>query len=289
MGRNRRNGLTFFPFDVDFFQDIKIRKLIKYQGSDAVTVYTLLLCLIYKNGYYMRWDEELPFIVSEQTGLKEAHIQEVFISCMKLGLFSKELFESEKVITSSGIQERYRKICIDSRRVCDMSEYNLISSEEMPISSVKTCISSEEMPINSVKSTQRKEKKSKVNNNPPLTPPRENEDEGKSFVLEKILADGKKRNTEGLAEALDRLRVPKNQQDEIMYLSNFGLIGGPVWPIVHQCISSLSKSMHDPSRIKLPGNYIIKKLKELQNESSSSQVSGQDQGHVSCGFYPLLD
>ena len=269
MGRNRRNGLTFFPFDVDFFQDIKIRKLIKYQGSDAVTVYTLLLCLIYKNGYYMRWDEELPFIVSEQTGLKEAHIQEVFISCMKLGLFSKELFESEKVITSVGIQERYRKICIDSRRVCDMSEYNLISSEETPISSVKTQISSEEMPINSVKSTQRKEKKNKVNNIPPLTPPRENEDGGNSFILEKILSDGKKRNFEGLVEQMERLRIPQNQQDEIMYLSSYGLIGHPVWPLVHQCVSSLSKSIHDPSRIKLPGNYIIRKLKELQNESTS--------------------
>lgn len=269
MGRNRRNGLTFFPFDVDFFYDIKIRKLIKYQGSDAVTVYTILLCLIYKNGYYMRWDEELPFIVSEQTGLKEAHIQEVFNSCMKLGLFSKELFERENIITSIGIQERYRKICIDSRRVCDMAEYNLISSEEKPFSSVKTNISSEEKPINSVKSTQRKEKKRKENNNPPLTPPRGEEDEGNNFVMNKILADGKKRNTQGLSEELSRLRIPKNQQDEIMYLSNYGLIGHPVWPLVHQCISSLAKNMNDPSRIKLPGNYIIKKLKEQQNESSS--------------------
>lgn len=269
MGRNRKNGLTFFPFDVDFFYDIKIRKLIRYQGSDAVTVYTLLLCLIYKNGYYMTWDEELPFIVSEQTGLKEAHIQEVINSCLKLGLFSKELFDKEKIITSQGIQERYKKICIDSRRVCDMTEYNLISSEEMPISSVKTPISSEEMPINSVKSTQRKEKKSKVNNIPPLTPPGGEEDEGINFVMNKILADGKKRNTEGLAEALERLHIPKNQQDEIMYLSDFGLIGGPVWPIVHQCISSMTKSMYDPSRIKLPGNYIIKKLKEQTDESTS--------------------
>ena len=269
MGRNRRNGLTFFPFDVDFFQDIKIRKLIKYQGSDAVTVYTLLLCLIYKDGYYMRWDEELPFIVSEQTGLKEAHIQEVIISCMKLGLFSKELFESEKVITSLGIQERYRKICVDSRRVCDMTEYNLISSEEMPISSVKPLISSEEMPINSVKSTQRKEKKNKVNNIPPLTPPGEKEDEGNSFILDRILSDGRKRNLEGLVEEMARLKIPQNQQDEILYLSNYGLIGHPVWPLLHQCIASLSKSVNDPSRIKLPGNFIVKKLKEQSNESTS--------------------
>ena len=31
MGRNRKTGLDYFPFDVDTFQDIKIRKLIKYR------------------------------------------------------------------------------------------------------------------------------------------------------------------------------------------------------------------------------------------------------------------
>lgn len=266
MGRNRKNGLTFFPFDVDFFQDIKIRKLIRHQGSDAITVYTLLLCFIYKSGYYMRWDEELPFIVSEQTGLKEAHIQEVINSCLKLGLFSKELFDKEKVLTSLGIQERYRKICVDSRRVCDMSEYSVISSEENTFSSVKMDISSEEIPINSVKSTQRKGKKSKVNNNPPLTPPR-GEDEDENYIIKKILADGKERNMQGLIEEMDRLRIPQGQQNEILYLSDYGLIGHPVWQLILQCVSSMSKSTFDPSRIKLPGNYIIKKLKGYESTS----------------------
>ena len=105
MGRNVKKGLDYFPFDVDFFQDIKIRKLIKYQRGKAVTVYALLLCLIYKNGYYMLWDEELPFILSEQTGFEEAYIQEVVKCCLALGLFSKELFDKEKVLTSIGIHE----------------------------------------------------------------------------------------------------------------------------------------------------------------------------------------
>lgn len=164
MGRNVKKGLDYFPFDVDFFQDIKIRKLIKYQRGKAITVYALLLCLIYKNGYYMLWDEELPFILSEQTGFEEAYIQEVIKCCLALGLFSKELFEKEKVITSTGIQERYRKICTDSRRILDMTEYILISTEENDISS-------EENPINSAKSTQSKVKERKEKETPPQTSP----------------------------------------------------------------------------------------------------------------------
>lgn len=170
MGRNRKTGLDYFPFDVDTFQDIKIRKLIKYQSGKAVTVYALLLCLIYKGGYYMRWDEELPFIISEQTGFEEAYIQEVIKSCMVLGLFSKELFDKERVLTSKGIQERYRDICKQINRKCDFVEFSLISSEEKPISSEEMPVSSEEKRINSEKSTQKKrerkekEKEKKDNN-----------------------------------------------------------------------------------------------------------------------------
>ena len=154
MGRNKKEGLSYFPFDVDFFQDLKIRKLIRYQGSNAIAIYAFILCNIYKNGYYIRWDSDLPFIISEQTGYEESYIVEVINCCLDIGLFSKNLFDSERVITSFGIQDRYRKINDLCRRKSDISEYMLISSEEKRISS-------EETPITSAKSTQRKEKESK--------------------------------------------------------------------------------------------------------------------------------
>lgn len=130
MARTIKKGLDYFPLDVDFFQDIRIRKLIKYQSGKAVAVYTLLLCNIYKNGYYVEWDKELPFIISEQTGYQEAYIQEVIECCMNIGLLSKELFESAKVLTSKGIQERYRNICKASRRSGVIKEFNLLPAEK---------------------------------------------------------------------------------------------------------------------------------------------------------------
>ena len=50
MARPTKQGLGYFPFDVNFFKDIKLRKLIKYQGCKATPIYTLLLCNIYENG-----------------------------------------------------------------------------------------------------------------------------------------------------------------------------------------------------------------------------------------------
>ena len=148
MGRKVKRGLDYFPFDIDFFQDIKIRKLIRRQSGKAITVYALLLCFIYKDGYYMRWDKELPFIISELSGYDEAYISEAIKDCIALGLFSHSMFETEGILTSAGIQERYQRICADCKRKCMIREFDLISSEEMP--------------INSEESTQSKVKKSKV-------------------------------------------------------------------------------------------------------------------------------
>ena len=178
MGRRVKKGLDYFPLDVDFFQDIKIRKLIRCQGGKALTVYIALLCNIYKEeGYYIRWDNDLPFIISEQTGYEDGYVHEVLRNCVALGLFDKALFESEKIYTSRSIQERYREICGSSKRRSGIEEYCLlpesgedieasdpkkkgktepektgrgfISSEEIAINSEETPISSEEMRINS--------------------------------------------------------------------------------------------------------------------------------------------
>lgn len=130
MARTLKKGLDYFPLDIDIFNDLKIRKLIKYQGGKAITVYALLLCNIYKSGYYMKWDKELPFICSELTGFEEAYISEVIKTCLTLGLFSKELFDAEKVLTSKGIQERYSRICVQCRRVCYIGDYNLIEKRK---------------------------------------------------------------------------------------------------------------------------------------------------------------
>ena len=270
MGRNKQTGLSYFPLDIDTFQDIKIRKLIKRQKGRAFTVYALLLCFIYKSGYYMLWDEELPFIVSEQTGFEEAYIQEVINCCLSIGLFDKDMFKEHQVLTSKGIQKRYQDICKQCRRTSEITDYNLISSEETnisseekPISSEEKPISSEEKPINSAESAQIKEKKSKKKETKVSSPQSPPGGGGGDYLSSSLSQkDGKPRNFEGLCQSMNRLQIPQKQQDEIMRISEFGVIGHPVWPLLRQCEDSLTKSKFDRDRIRLPGHYILSKLKE---------------------------
>ncbi|MET7253437.1 DUF4373 domain-containing protein [Dyadobacter fermentans] len=156
MARPSKTGLDYFPFDVDFFQDIKVRKLIKYQGCRAIPVYTFLLCRVYQGGYYLKWDEDLPFVISEATGYDEEYVNQVINSCTDIGLFSADLFRQNQILTSKGIQERYKTVTALTKRKEVISEYSLINSEEIPVNS-------EETPVNSGKSAQRKENKKKEN------------------------------------------------------------------------------------------------------------------------------
>ena len=131
MPRKAKTGLDYFPFETDLFQDLKVRKLIKYQSAKAIAVYAYLLCFIYRDGYYMKWDRELPFIISETLGFDEAFVGEAIECCVRLGLFDEKLYKEKQVLTSRGIQMRYLKELGRLRRTGDVSEYSLLDSPHL--------------------------------------------------------------------------------------------------------------------------------------------------------------
>ena len=205
MARPRKTGLDYFPMDVDLFSDIRIRKLIRYQSGNAIAVYALLLCIIYRDGYYIRWDDELPFIISEQTGYKEAYIREVIKCCLNIGLFSRELYESEKILTSRGIQSRYMSARALSRLPNEIEEFALISSEKTGVSSEKTGVFSEKMP--QIKEKEKKENKKKSPHSPPEGDERADARCGKDFlnkILTQISPDALSRQIDELALSRER-------------------------------------------------------------------------------------
>ena len=176
MGRPTKQGLEYFSLDVRLFSDIKIRKLIKYHKAQAVSVYLILLCRIYEKGYYIVYDKDLPFIISEDCGLEEDTVIDIIRYCIDVELFDKTVFERDKVLTSHGIQERYIQACAKTKRklsgclpyllldLCPgsvVSDKRDISFEETLFNSEETELNTAEITENAEKSTQRKEKESK--------------------------------------------------------------------------------------------------------------------------------
>ena len=127
MARPKKQGLDYFTCDVNMYQDIKIRKLIRYKGVQAVSVYQILLCQIYAVGYYLKWDDDLPFIISEVSDLQEDYINDVISYALSIGLFDQTVYDENKVLTSHGIQERFFDFCsVAKRKVSSDSPYLLV-------------------------------------------------------------------------------------------------------------------------------------------------------------------
>lgn len=98
-----------FSIGVDLFDDLRIRRLIKWQKTKEVAVYFVLLCEIYKNGYYVKKDDKLVRIVSDTLDLETDAEAESFIDdCVEAGLFDKGLYKTEQVLTSEEIQNQYK-------------------------------------------------------------------------------------------------------------------------------------------------------------------------------------
>lgn len=131
MARLTKKGLEQFIIDVDFFADPRVRKLIDHQGSKAVTIYIILLCNIYNKGYYIRWNEDMLLVLSEQSGCEWVYAQEVVNACINVGLLDKDLYQKEKVLTSKDIQLKYMTAQKLYRRKGAVNEFSLINKDNI--------------------------------------------------------------------------------------------------------------------------------------------------------------
>lgn len=109
MARPIKKGLDYFPFDVDFFSDIKIRSLKGKYGTDGAILYIYLLTEIYKNGYYLPVDDDFIYVISDTLNMTDDKIGQIINFLLGRSLFDDTLFKSEKVLTSRSIQLRFQE------------------------------------------------------------------------------------------------------------------------------------------------------------------------------------
>lgn len=108
MARPTKKGLDYFPLDVDFLSNLKVRRIIKACGKEAVHILVALLANIYRDeGYYVLWDDDLAFLVADEVGTKEGTVEELVRKAVQVKFFDKDIFDKYSVLTSKGIQNRY--------------------------------------------------------------------------------------------------------------------------------------------------------------------------------------
>ena len=178
MARPRKAGLDYFYKDVHDWDDLKIIDLVTRFGPSGFAVYDVVLCEIYKNGYYLETPiEKLALFVIRAIGSKwikdKTFVLQVIQYCADIGLFNDVLL-SQSVITSAEIQLHYSEVT--ARNKADKSKYWLlgesekndspaavINASENRVSAAKTPVSDAKTPVNDADMHQSKANKSKVN------------------------------------------------------------------------------------------------------------------------------
>ena len=135
MARPRKDGLNYFPLDVNFLSDLKIKKIIRAYGAQAVAVVMSVLTTVYRdNGYFATYDDDLIFIIADELKLEDSYVKNVIEKLIEVDFLSKEQKEKNNILTSIGIQERYLKACERRVKTTLNATYSLLndSSTELP-------------------------------------------------------------------------------------------------------------------------------------------------------------
>lgn len=160
MARPVKMGLDYFPFDVDIFEDEKVIPISSEFGAKGECIVVRVLCAIYREGYFAECSPAFKFKIAKQANVPHTLVNEVITGLVKWGFFDKAVFDSFGVLTSAGIQKRWKEATRKRVPVKNLQFWVLdeVSREKGKYKEFLP----EETPLTRPESTQKKRKESKV-------------------------------------------------------------------------------------------------------------------------------
>lgn len=163
MARPTAKGVEYFPLNVNFINDLKVRKLLLSCGAEAIAVLIYLLSTIYKDeGYYVEIHEDEIDLIALDVNVTPEFVLEVINKACEVRFFDVNLYENFNILTSKGIQERYLKITERRKNSVVITQFNLINVYNNSVNVNNNPVNVDNNPVNVYKSTQSKVKESKV-------------------------------------------------------------------------------------------------------------------------------
>ena len=128
MARPTAKGVEYFPLNVNFINDLKVRKLLLSCGAEAIAVLIYLLSTIYKDeGYYVEIHEDEIDLIALDVNVTPEFVLEVINKACEVRFFDVNLYNNFNILTSKGIQERYLKITERRKNSVVITQFNLIN------------------------------------------------------------------------------------------------------------------------------------------------------------------
>jgi len=160
VARPIKEGVEYFPLDIDMDSDDKIYMIEAEHGLEGFAILIKLLMEIYRNGYYYQWDERTQLVFSGKRKIELKKVLSVVESAVKCGFFSDVLFEKYGILTSHGIQNRYVLAKKRHKKIIMFRQYCLLGTNNDENAAI-ILENVTETPRNVPESTQRKGKERK--------------------------------------------------------------------------------------------------------------------------------
>ncbi len=180
MARPTKTGLDYYPMDVGFLRDKKVRLLWSEFGASSVIFVLYVFGKIYEGaGYFLAWDKDECLLAADELHKPPTYISEVLRGCLSRSIFDDRVFQMFGILTSAGIQRRYLRGCEKRGDISVIEEYWLLDADDkksipsgiqakltfLSVSGGKNPVNSPGNPVNSPGNSQSKVKESKVKYN----------------------------------------------------------------------------------------------------------------------------
>ena len=283
------DGINYFPVGVNFMEENAMEVIEAKYGIKGSAIVLKLMCKIYKEGYYIRWDEEQCLIFANKAGreVQAEEVQGIIEILFTKGILDRNSYQENGILTSESIQKVWMEAT--KRRKRELSELpylkvkkekengkadtppalqeiqqpELFKKEKTPVNPKNVVHHVAVDAKNACNSGQSKVKENKAEENkefPPSAPPKGEGEERKGdsayLPIPGYAFNTMTHNYSGLMDTLKRLSITDTGEvNSILRLSDYGRKGTTVWKLIaNTCWSDIGAK----------GRYLIAALNKTK-------------------------
>ena len=260
------DGINYFPVGVNFMEENAMEVIEAKYGIKGSAIVLKLMCKIYKEGYYIRWDEEQCLIFANKAGreVQAEEVQGIIEILFTKGILDRNSYQENGILTSESIQKVWMEAT--KRRKRELSELpylmvkpekengkadtppalqeiqqpELFKKEKTPVNPKNVVHHVAVNAKNACNSGQSKVKENKAEENkefPPSAPPKGEGEERKGdsayLPIPGYAFNTMTHNYSGLMDTLKRLSITDTGEvNSILRLSDYGRKGTTVWKLI---------------------------------------------------------
>ena len=283
------DGINYFPVGVNFMEENAMEVIEAKYGIKGSAIVLKLMCKIYKEGYYIRWDEEQCLIFANKAGreVQAEEVQGIIEILFTKGILDRNSYQENGILTSESIQKVWMEATKRRKRELSELPYLMVKPEKengkadtppaLQEIQQPELFKKEKTPVNpknvvhhvavdaknactSGQSTVKENKAEENKEFPPSAPPKGEGEERKGdsayLPIPGYAFNTMTHNYSGLMDTLKRLSITDTGEvNSILRLSDYGRKGTTVWKLIaNTCWSDIGAK----------GRYLIAALNKTK-------------------------